>query len=229
MKTETLAMVIPVYNERDAIGNVLTEWVRALEDLGIEYRIHAYNDGSKDDSLAILQGFSEMNQGRVFVHDKPNSGHGPTILQGYRDHVRNHEWIFQIDSDDEMGPEGFHLLWNERSEYDFLIGIRDGREQPLPRRVVSGKSVWDVNCPYRLMRTEKFRALYDRIPSDTFSPNVIISGFVGLAKLRFYECPIPHRDRRTGEVSIRKWRLLRAAMKSFGETIAFRYSKNLPD
>ena len=232
MKKDSLAVIIPVYNEEGAIANVLSKWCSALESLNIDYHIHAYNDGSKDNTDKILMEFEAKAKGRVIVHDKPNSGHGPTILKGYRDNARTYEWIFQIDSDDEMGPENFHSLWDRRLNYDFLIGVRDGREQPLPRKIISmvsrlcirvfyGKSVWDVNSPYRLMRSDKFKELYNRIPPDTFAPNVIISGFVGKANLKYFEFPVAHGDRQTGEVSIKKWKLLKAAAKSFKQTILF--------
>jgi len=120
-----------------------------------------------------------------------------------------------MDSDNEMGPETFPMLWKDRENYDFLLGQRDGRIQALPRKVISlvsrcvisffyGKSVYDVNAPYRLMRSASFAKVFDKIPSDTFAPNVIISGFVGLKKLRFKEYEVPHRERTTGKVSIKK-------------------------
>ena len=40
--------------------------------------------------------------------------------------------------------------------------------------------------------------------------------------LRFFETRVPQHDRTTGEVSIRKWKLLKAAVRSFWQTIRFR-------
>ena len=228
-------MVMPVYNEREAIGPVLVKWSRALDELGIDYVIRPYNDGSKDDSLAVMRDCARTLT-HVEVRDKPNGGHGHTILTGYRDAINDgFDWIFQIDSDDEMGPDGFAGLWNKRENHDFLIGIRDGRRQPLPRKIMSfvsrlcvrifyGRGVWDVNTPYRLMRVSAFRDLIFRIPHRTFAPNVIISGLAAAYGLRSFETRVPQHDRTTGEVSIRKWKLAKAAMKSFTQTIAFALS-----
>ncbi len=230
---EKLAIVMPVYNEEEAIGAVIDKWVKAMDKFGIAYTINPYNDGSKDDSLKVIQAKANEYPGKVIAHTKPNGGHGPTILQGYREASEaGYTWVFQIDSDDEMEPEGFPELWNARENYDFLVGIRDGRRQALPRKIISavsrlsvrlfyGKSVWDVNTPYRLMRVSAFKEIWDAIPSNTFAPNVIISGMAGFKKLRCYETRVPQRDRQTGEVSIKKWKLLKAAMKSFWQTIIF--------
>ena len=83
------------------------------------------------------------------------------------------------------------------------------------------RTVWDVNTPYRLMRTSEFMDVYQQIPLTTFAPNVIISGMVARKKLRYYEIRVPQHDRTTGEVSIKKWKLLKAAVKSFWQTIHF--------
>ena len=231
--SDKLCVVMPVYNEQDAIGPVLEKWSKALDALGIDYVIRPYNDGSKDGSLAEMKEVSK-HLPRVDVRDKKNGGHGNTILTGYRDASANgFDWIFQIDSDDEMGPEKFGELWAKRGDYDFLVGIRDGRVQALPRKIISfvsrccvtifygRKTIWDVNTPYRLMRTSAFKDVFTAIPMTTFAPNVIISGMVARKDLRYFETRVPQHDRMTGEVSIKKWKLLKAAAKSFMQTIRF--------
>lgn len=249
--SERLCVVMPVYNECEAIGPVLEKWAAALDGLGIDYVIRPYNDGSKDNSLAVMQDVAARinaaasaagRPGRIEVRDKPNGGHGHTILTGYRDAAADgFDWVFQIDSDDEMGPEKFGELWSVRGSYDFLVGIRDGRVQALPRKIISfvsrlcvrlfyGKSVWDVNTPYRLMRVKGtdgrvgFGELFAMIPPRTFAPNVILSGLAAWHSLRFMEIRVPQHDRTTGEVSIKKWKLLKAAAKSFMQTISFSMS-----
>lgn len=233
--SERLCVVMPVYNEQEAIGPVLEKWDNALNSLmgGGKYVIRPYNDGSKDNSFEVMRKIAEFRKS-IEVRDKPNGGHGNTILTGYREAAADgFDWIFQIDSDDEMGPEKFGELWEKRGNYDFLVGIRDGRVQALPRKVISfvsrccvklfygRKTIWDVNTPYRLMRTSAFKDVFAAIPLTTFAPNVIISGMVARKGLRFFEMRVPQHDRTTGEVSIKKWKLLKAAAKSFGQTIRF--------
>lgn len=235
--SEHLCIVIPVYNEEAAICNVLAKWHATLSLLDIDFTIRAYNDGSKDSSLAVMQNFSNSTPDhRIEIRDKPNGGHGHTILTGYRDAASDgFDWIFQVDGDDEMGPEQFHVLWDHRHDYDFLVGRRDGRKQQLARRIISlisrlcvrvlyGKSIWDANTPYRLMRTSAFAKFYQAIPPSTFAPNVILSGLAAYDKLRYLEIRVPQHDRTTGEVSIKKWKLLKSAVRSFCQTIAFAFA-----
>ena len=226
-----LAIVMPVYNEEACIVDVIRSWYSALSRLNIDFRIIILNDGSTDgtkESLAVFK-----SDDRIEVTNKRNSGHGPTILMGYRKAVQLARWVFQCDSDDEMKADYFPDLWEKRAEFDALFGVRKGRSQNLIRRFIStcsrlsvrllfGTGVTDVNTPYRLIRANTLKEIVYQIPDDTFAPNVIISGTLSKAKLRVYEHPVPHESRMTGEVSIVKWKLWQSAVKSFWQTLSCR-------
>jgi glycosyltransferase involved in cell wall biosynthesis len=227
-----LAVIIPVYNEEEIIGKVLDDWSNELNRLEINYEINVYNDGSKDNTLAILKEYSSNNK-RVVIHNKTNSGHGPTVLLGYRENS-DVEWIFQIDSDGEIGPESFQTIWERRGRYDLLLGRRVGRHSGVVRASLSyfarlaimifyGSEVHDVNSPFRLMRGEQFKEIFFKIPEGTFAPNVILSGAASRARLRILEHPVHYSTRKTGEVSLKKMKLLRAALRSLFQTIKFRF------
>jgi hypothetical protein len=132
-----------------------------------------------------------------------------------------------------MRAEHFRILWENKEEFDLLIGIRESRKQPLPRKIVTvisrvtvriffGKGVTDVNAPYRLMRREKFEDIFKSIHEDAFAPNVIISGMSARKKMRIFETNIPVKFRATGEVSIQKWKLFKSAVKSWLQTVIYR-------
>ena len=228
-----LAVVVPVYNEQDSIRNVLEEWCETLKRLGIRFCVFAYDDGSKDDSSDVLRAVASIYPQNIKVISKQNSGHGPTILRGYKEVAPLAEWIFQMDSDNEMSAKSFSQLWERRTDYDFLLGCRQGRRQPIVRCLVSlvsrlvircfygSGTGWDVNSPYRLMRSSAFKSLFQMMPGNTFAPNLIVSGYVARKGLNYSEIPVPHKERQTGEVSIKKWKLLKAAVRSFYQTISF--------
>lgn len=227
-----LKIIIPVYNEEGAITEVISDWTSTLEKLKIDFLIYVFNDGSKDNTLEILQNLSKNND-KLIVIDKPNSGHGPTILKGYKENL-DAEWLFQIDSDNELRANEFEKFWELRYDFDFLIGTRIHRDSPLPRIITTaisklivgffyGNIVKDVNAPFRLMRSSKFRDDIVKIPNNTFAPNLIISGIANIRKLRIKQLTVTHHHRETGEVSIKKWKLFKAAFTSLLQTIAFRF------
>ena len=224
-----LCAVMPVYNEEEIVGSVAESWLEVLDELGINYELVAIVDGATDASEQVLRAVAERHR-RLVVDAKPNSGHGPTILRGYRRGAVTAEWVFQTDSDDEMPAASFGELWGLRHDVDAVIGIRTNRNQSAGRRAITraarltaraafGCRLADVNCPYRLMRSSALAPLLAPIPDDTFAPNVVLSGMLARSGARLAEVPVPHHDRTTGVVSILGWRALRAALRSFGQTV----------
>ena len=220
---------MPVYNEEEIVGSVAESWLGVLDSLGIDYELVAIVDGATDSSEQILRAVAERHR-RLVVDVKPNSGHGPTVLRGYRRGVVTADWVFQTDSDDEMPAASFGELWAIRHDVDGVIGIRTSRNQSAGRRAISrlarltarvafGCRLADVNCPYRLMRSSALAPLLASIPDDTFAPNVVLSGMLARSDARLAEVPVLHQDRTTGAASILGWRALRAAVRSFGQTV----------
>lgn len=227
-----LVLVMPVYNEEACIVSVVEAWHAELIRLSIDFSMIVLNDGSRDETASRLARFAGHE--RIRVINKKNSGHGPTILQGYRLAVEQADWVFQVDSDDEMGTASFEKLWVERKRYAALFGVRAGREQGTGRKLISavsrhavkllfGRGVVDVNTPYRLMRSSILKEVVAMIPDGSFAPNILISGALAARRQPMLNIPVPHEGRKTGQASIVKWRLWKAAMSSLLQTIRFRY------
>ena len=221
-----LSVVMPVYNEADAVGPVVSAWTAELDRLKIRYEFLVYDDGSRDRTADVLRRVASERR-QVVVKSHANVGHGPTISRGYREAAG--EWVFQIDSDDEMSPSAFEQLWTRRAVYDLLLGCRQGRDSTAARRIISfgsraivrllfGKGLWDVNTPYRLIRRSALAAMLTRIPARAFAPNVIMAGLAVRDGLRVYQIKVPHRSRRAGTVSIAGWRQWRTALRCATET-----------
>lgn len=227
-----LVVVIPVYNEEEIIAKVVEEWNNVLSSLKITYQIRVYNDGSRDESLSRLENL-QKSLPQVFVVDKPNSGHGSTILRGYQEASQMAEWVFQVDGDHEMKADFFNDFWKNRQDFDLLIGIRQGRIQSLGRKIMSiasrwivglcyGRCVKDVNCPYRLMRSSYWQSFYKAIPLETFAPNLVISGIACQTKARVFQQIVPFKDRTTGVASIQASRFIKISWLTFYQTWSLR-------
>lgn len=91
-------------------------------------------------------------------------------------------------------------------------------------RGLYGSGIWDVNSPYRLMRTRAFKPFIDALPADTFAPNVILTGCATLASIPSAEILVPHSVRETGCESLNHWKLLKCAFRSLGQTLRFRFT-----
>jgi dolichol-phosphate mannosyltransferase len=229
---KNLAVVMPVYNEEECIEKVVDAWLGILEALRIDFVMILLNDGSTDGTAGVLHRFA--SDPRIMLVNKPNSGHGPTIHLGYRLAVDIADWTFQSDSDSEIPPEPFLEFWERRDKFDGLFGIRVGRIQSTGRSVMSRISriathwlfrsqVSDVNVPYRLLRSSALRSALALIPPETFAPNILIAALFSLAGMRTLDIRVPHSNRRTGSVSLVRWRLWQGAIRSFGQLLLLRF------
>lgn len=228
-----LIVVLPVYNEEAVAARVAREWLDVLDKLDTPYRLQFRDDGSVDGTRAALEG---VKHPCLEIHSARNRGHGPTILRAYRAGMERAPWVFQTDSDGELPAAAFPEFWAAREQADLVVGWRTGRSGSLPRRAMSaaarallaplfGRGPRDVNCPYRLMRSSAFFDLMDRLPEDTFAPNVILTGYSRRAGLRVVEKPVPFTPRASGEDSLPPARLLGISLLCARQVIAFRFRR----
>ncbi len=206
-----VAVVIPVFNEEKLIGECINEWLNVLDSVNLNYEILIIDDGSSDATISIVERYGDNQNVQVII--KQNEGHGPTILAGYKRAVGIAEWVFQADSDNEISPNQFSALWSRRQGQDAVIAWRQGRNQTTVRRLVTSFArvttkvlfrchLRDVNIPFRLIRSETLAILLEKIPSDTFAPNIALSGALSLMNYQVEECPVVFNERIVGESSL---------------------------
>ena len=86
--------------------------------------------------------------------------------------------------------------------------------------IFHGVSVKDANSPFRLIKKSFLSKNIDRI-TNSIIPNVLISIIAAKDKsLKFID--VGHKERETGEVSIKKWKLFVFCLKSLKEIIQFK-------
>ena len=96
---DKLYIVIPAYNEQETIQSVIEDWHPVAVAAGEESRLVIIDDGSKDNTYAMLQAAQEKYPQLVAL-TKPNGGHGATLLYGYNYALeQGADFVFQTDSD----------------------------------------------------------------------------------------------------------------------------------
>jgi glycosyltransferase involved in cell wall biosynthesis len=230
--TLELTIVIPSYNEAANIAKVIDDWSGVCDRLAIDYEIVVYDAKSTDGTIAIIE--EKMSHGqlhRLDLHIRPGLAHGPSVLTGYRE--SSAEWVFQMDSDDAFGTSPFEVLWENREDFDVLLGYRVGRQSNWARRFVTATSrlavrcmfrspVTDANTPYRLMRAGAIRRLLNLLPDDAIAPNVIISGLAGYSRLRIFQTEVRDNGAPVGTAGLAKLKLWRVAIRSFVQLVHVR-------
>ena len=228
---QRLFIVMPAYNEQDNIADTLAAWYPVIERHAAngESRLVAVNDGSKDDTFAMMQKFAKDHP--LFTPlTKPNGGHGPTVIYAYNYAIeQGADWIFQTDSDGQTNPDEFEAFWEAREAYDGIFGNRtvrgDGKSRAVVEKVVClllriyfGVKVPDANAPFRLMRAEKVAKYLKKLPEDYNLPNIMMTTYFVYYKERvsFREISFKPREKGTNSINIKKiFKIGRQAVKDF--------------
>lgn len=229
-----LCIVMPAYNEEGCIREVVRSWLQTLGDLDVVGgRLVVVNDGSRDETGDILDQLGAENQALRVVHQK-NGGHGRALRNAYEQALLlQPEWVFHVDSDDQFNNDDLRLLWNERTRSKFLIGYRKKRHDAMHRLVITrilrlvgflffGAWLRDSNIPFRLIEGRYLKALLEQVPPTVFAPNIFLAVLARRDGQDLMEIPVEHRDRRTGKVSIVRWRLIKACLRCVRELFEFR-------
>ncbi len=224
-KDEKLYIIIPAYNEESTIRTVVEEWYPVVVMAGKNSRLVIIDDGSKDNTYATLQEEAKGRSQIIILH-KENSGHGPTILAGYRYALKKGaDYVFQTDSDGQTRPQEFTAFWRCRSQYDMIIGLRNKRQDGLSRIFVTKVlkavvflcfRVWvkDANTPFRLMSSQSLSEEVNCVPRNFFLTNVLLTVAYTKHKRRIRYIPITFRPRQGGVNSINMKRIFKVGKQA---------------
>jgi dolichol-phosphate mannosyltransferase len=238
--TLALVVVIPAYNEEACIQPVIKNWIEGIATFipKEHFKILVINDGSRDNTGKILDEMAGDYPNLIAKHQL-NGGHGNAVVNGYKMAVElQPEFVFQTDSDDQFIPEDFQKFWLKRNESQFILGHRLVRHDDPFRLIITrilkyalliiyGTYIDDANIPFRLIKASFLTKLLAALPSPTpFAPNIFLSVLSKKAGQKLFNIPVTHKERETGEVSIRHFKLLQVCWQSFKEIAGFRLNLN---
>lgn len=226
-----LTVIMPVYNEEGAITLAVEEVRRHVLDAVAGADFVVVDDGSRDRTPALLD---EMARGdsRLRVIHQANRGHGGALLAGLAQATGEH--VFLIDSDRQIPLDGFAAAWAQVGPGRAAVfGVRKNRNDPALRlylsRLINGViRVWfgvqlaDANAPYKLLRRSIWQEASTCIPPGTLAPSLFLAIYAKARGHDILEIDVPHKERETGEVSIKRLKLLKFCAAGLRQMSAFR-------
>jgi len=122
-----LSVIIPMYNEQDALAPLVQRLRPALDDIAESYEVIAVNDGSTDATASILMVMRvSWPQLRVVTLGR-NCGHQAALTAGL--HRAHGDYAISIDADLQDPPEKIAemLTLARMSDLDVVYGVRSDR------------------------------------------------------------------------------------------------------
>ncbi|MFA5658032.1 MAG: glycosyltransferase family 2 protein [Oscillospiraceae bacterium] len=135
MKTETLYLAVPCYNEEEMLPITVEKLVEKLEALissGIiseKSRIMFIDDGSKDKTWEIIRSLHEKNKLCSGVKLSRNKGHQNALLAGLMTAKEKADIVISLDADLQDDIDTIDAMLEKRREgCEIVYGVRSSRK-----------------------------------------------------------------------------------------------------
>lgn len=170
-----ISVVIPTYNEAEAIGSLLDELVR----MGRFHEIIVVNDYSIDDTAKVVRQYSTVN----LINHPYNLGNGASVKTGIR--AATGDYVLLMDGDGQHPPAAIPHLLDFAGTYDMIVGARTKKSEGLWHRNLANRMfnayatyivdnpVADLTSGFRLIRTEIARNFLYLLPNGFSYPSTL--------------------------------------------------------
>jgi undecaprenyl-phosphate 4-deoxy-4-formamido-L-arabinose transferase len=210
-----VSVVIPVYNEQDGLATLFARLYPALDKLGASYEIVFVNDGSRDQSVAILaeQFRARPDVTRVVLFNG-NYGQHMAILAGFE--AARGQIMITLDADLQNPPEEIgNLVAKIREGHDYVGSIRRKRKDSAWRTYASKamNRLREKITNIKITDQGNMLRAYGRNVVDLMNQCAEVNTFVPALAYRFARNPteivVEHEERSAGESKYSLYSLIR--------------------
>ncbi|MBS3943366.1 MAG: glycosyltransferase family 2 protein [Dethiobacter sp.] len=201
LKTKSVSVVIPVFNELECIARLHMEVVEVCEREGYNYEVIIVDDGSTDGSGKVIKQLAPLK----YVCLRRNFGQTAAMDCGIKQ--AGGELIVTMDGDRQNDPADIPRLirYLEENDLDVVSGWRKDRQDPFMKKLSSRAANFmrnlmikdglnDSGCSLKVYRADCFKGISLYGEMHRFIPAVLkIKGF------KIGECKVNHRPRTTGK------------------------------
>jgi glycosyltransferase involved in cell wall biosynthesis len=202
--SETLSILIPVYNEEGNLSLLYEKLMTALKKAGRPYEVIFVDDGSSDGTMEILLDLREKNPNVKIVSFSRNFGQTAALSAGID--VSKGDILIPMDGDLQTDPDDILPLLEKIEEgYDVVSGWRKDRKDPfLTRRLpsilankiiswIGGVYLHDYGCTLKAYKRDILKNIKLYGEMHRFIP--IYARWIGA---RVSEIPVRHFPRGSG-------------------------------
>src|SRR5688572_7178482 len=216
MQRISVTAFFPAYNDGQTIERIVRMAAEELRGVTEDFEVLVVNDGSQDDTAAVLDRLcAELPFLRV-IHHARNLGYGAALISGFTNARK--DWIFYTDGDGQYDVREVHnLLAHVGASIDLVNGYKIKRSDPWYRVIIGNMyrramrfafqlSIRDVDCDFRLFR----RSIFDKITLESQSGVICVemARKFDQAGFRMVEIPVSHYPRMHGSSEFFRFRHL---------------------
>lgn len=217
-----LSVCMPAYNEADNIRGTLESAVSVLPHLVQDFELVVTNDGSTDDTAAVVNEFSnECEHAVKLVNHPQNRGYGAAVATAMR--AATGDLVMLMDSDGQFSLLDLPQFLAAIQNHDVVVGYRVGRADSFIRKL--NAALWtkfisvllkvpnrDLDCAFKVFRRSDLEQI--KMDSNGASINAEIMTQCAAKGLSICELPVRHYPCYFGEQTGAN---LRVILKAFRE------------
>ena len=130
-----LSVVIPCYNSMETLKIVVESMRKEIKKMkNYDYEIILVNDGSTDQTLAVIKSFCEKNEKIKGINLSQNFGQASAMLAGYS--ISTGEVVVHSDDDGQTPIDELHKLLKKLEEgYDMVFAQFDAKKNSFIQNI----------------------------------------------------------------------------------------------
>ncbi len=200
-----ISVVIPLLNEDESLPE-LEAWIRKVMDANhFSYEILFIDDGSTDNSWALIEGMTQTNPSVRGIKFQRNYGKSAALNVGFE--ATEGDVIITMDADLQDNPEEIPELYRMimKDGFDLVSGWKKVRHDPISKtiptklynavtRKLSGIYLHDFNCGLKAYRRNVVKSIEVYGEMHRYIP--VIAKWAGFKKIG--EKVVQHQARKYG-------------------------------
>lgn len=213
-----LSIVIPVYNEKNTILEILNR-IEVVNLGEISKEIIIVDDFSTDGTREILKGLESKYT--IYYQDR-NYGKGAAMRKGYE--LASGDYIISQDADLEYDPQDYRVLLEPflKGKADVVYGSRLMTDKPhrvfflwhylansfltTLSNLLTSLTLTDMETGYKMFGREAIKAILPKLTANRFGIEPELTAYVGKGKYIVYEVGISYYGRSYAEGKKINWR-----------------------
>jgi hypothetical protein len=224
-----LSVCLPAYNEAANIEDTLDAACAMLPEFLDRFEVVVVDDGSQDDTGAVVTHYSQRDPRVRLVRHEINRGYGAAVSSGLR--AARGDLVFFTDADGQFSLLDLPQFLVRLRDHDAVIGYRYRRADPWHRRFnawswnrlircLLGVRVRDLDCAFKLFRRELVERLHLTSSGAAINAEILVQCFRG--GVRLCELPVAHYPRCHGAPTGAAFRVILRAFRELPQLWKYR-------
>jgi glycosyltransferase involved in cell wall biosynthesis len=229
-----LTILIPLYNEDESLPE-LHDWiVRVMNENNYSYEVLFVDDGSTDNSWAIIEQLAGSNPHVRGIRFNRNYGKTAGLQTGFQ--AARGQVIITMDADLQDSPDEIPELYRMivEDKYDLVSGWKQKRYDPLTKtlptklfnavsRWISGVQLHDFNCGLKAYKQRVVKTIAPSLYGDMHRNLPIVANWNGFSRIG--EKVVQHRARKYGTTKFGLERFVNGFLDVLVIAFVHRFSK----